>query len=70
MPQHHKQPRGQAAGGPGDQSAKTNGEPALEKVPRKNQRRRALALEEQVWTRTWRRAKPGEKLRLKYKEFL
>ena len=34
------------------------------------QRRRALALEEQVWTRTWRRAKPGEKLRLKYKEFL
>ena len=35
-----------------------------------SQRRRALALEEQVWTRTWRRAKPGEKLRLKYKEFL
>lgn len=34
------------------------------------QRRRALALKEQIWTRTWRRAKPGEKLRLKYKEFL
>ena len=34
------------------------------------QRRRALALKEQIWTRTWHRAKPGEKLRLKYKEFL
>lgn len=35
-----------------------------------SQRRRALALEEQVWTRTWRRAGLGEKLCLKYKEFL
>ena len=35
-----------------------------------SQRRRALDLQEQVWTRTWRRAGLGEKLRLKYKEFL
>ena len=35
-----------------------------------SQRRRALNLQEQVWTRTWRRAGPGERLRLKYREFL
>ena len=35
-----------------------------------SQRRRALNLQEQVWTRTWRRAGLGERLRLKYREFL
>lgn len=35
-----------------------------------SQRRRALDLQEQVWTRTWRRAGLGERLRLKYREFL
>ena len=34
------------------------------------QRRRTLDLQEQVWTRTWRRAGLGERLRLKYREFL
>ena len=34
------------------------------------QRRRVLRLKDQVWDRVWRRAGLGERLRLKYKEFL
>lgn len=35
-----------------------------------DQRRRVLRLKDQVWDRVWRRAGIGERLRLKYKEFL